>query len=95
MQRIVIHRNDEGKPVRICSGVLYVKEAGCWRLATKAEADTNFVLMEQAQFDSASMPIRITPPLPTEGANGDCIVLLYPLGSDGGFWDGEVWQGTC
>ena len=76
-------------------GSFYVKEAGHWRLATKAEADAHSVLLQESKFDSAvSMPVRITPPFPTEGTDGDCIVLLYPLGSDGGFWDGEVWQGT-
>ena len=92
MVRFKIHRGERGVWMHICSAVLYIKDAGVWRLATKAEGDVWEIQLNGMSVDA--MPFLTSAAIPASniGTDGDYYALLYPLAQDGGIWDGEVWS---
>ena len=86
--RIEVHRKELGLWILIGTAVLYIKESGVWRLATRAEAD---ILKMQSGLTTSNPPIEARVNLPTSdmGENDDFYALLYPVGWTGEPWDGE------
>ena len=93
MIKAIFHRNENNKHIKIATGIIYIKDSGVWRFATKGEVD---VLEIQNNMAGNQFPIEISINIPRReiGNDGDYYALLYPLSQDGGFWDGEVWEGN-
>ena len=94
MVRFKIHRKEKDQWLAICSAILYIKDRGAWRLATKAEGDVFGIQIQEVAVDTIPFPITVRIPESHIGADGDYYALLYPLAPNGESWDGEVWGGT-
>ena len=94
MARIVLHRMENDQWLKVASGVIYVMRGGVWQETTKAELEVLGVQIDKANnlVASADLEMGIDLPSRRSGEEGSYYVLLYPLGSDGEFWDGKVWS---
>ena len=88
MARFQLHRKENGRWIDVATAVLYIKDGGAWRSATKAEADVFEVQVDGTLRIPGADPVTISVDIPKrdEGEDGDYYALLYPAG-----WVGRVW----